>query len=58
MLPVIFLILIGVLCICLIKMYGRTLYLSTKLPGPAALPILGNALLFLNKKSTGNFISI
>lgn len=36
-----------------IKLYGRLVYLSLKIPGPPALPIIGNALLLWNKTLPG-----
>lgn len=33
--------------------YLRMIYLSMKIAGPRAIPVLGNGLLFLNKSSSG-----
>lgn len=33
--------------------YGRAFYLSLKMNGPPALPIIGNGLLFINNDSAG-----
>lgn len=35
--------------------YMRAFYLSLKICGPPALPLLGNGLLFMNKTSAGDF---
>lgn len=35
--------------------YVREIYLSTKIAGPRALPLLGNGLLFINKTSAGSY---
>lgn len=32
----------------------RAVYVAARIPGPAALPIIGNGLLFFNKSSPGN----
>lgn len=37
----------------LVKQFGNALWYSMKLPGPPALPIVGNGLLFLNKTAAG-----
>lgn len=46
-----------VIAACIYKIripyHARRIYLAEKLPGPIALPILGNAHLFLNKPLTG-----
>lgn len=36
----------------------RKLYLSRKLPGPPALPIIGNALMFVNQTAEGIYRSV
>lgn len=38
-----------------VKYFGNALWFSRKLPGPPALPIIGNALLFINKSPTGRW---
>lgn len=35
--------------------YVRAIYLSMRIAGPRALPILGNGLLFINKTSAGSY---
>lgn len=35
------------------KYYARMVVLSKKLPGPSALPVIGNGLLFYNKNAVG-----
>lgn len=35
--------------------YVRLVYLSMRIPGPRALPLLGNGLLFINKTSAGEY---
>lgn len=36
-----------------LKKWGRTLYLSSKIPGPPAYPILGNGYLYYKKEPRG-----
>lgn len=38
------------------KAYGRKLYWGSKLAGPPALPIIGNALMLANKKPAGKIM--
>lgn len=39
-----------------IRKWWRIIYLSMKIPGPTAYPIVGNALMFLSKQPPGNFL--
>lgn len=40
--------------ILFLKKWGHMIYLSMKIPGPPAYPIVGNALMFYNKQPHGN----
>lgn len=46
----------AIICWIHLKSFGRRFYLSTKIPGPRALPIIGNGLLFSKKNSAGKII--
>ena len=43
--------------ILFIKEFGNLIYYGSKLPGPKAYPIIGNGLLFINEKPSGNFFN-
>lgn len=48
-----FIVLLLVVYKCYKHNYIRQIYLSNKLPGPPAWPIIGNGLLFLNQPAHG-----
>lgn len=39
----------------LFKKWARTLYLSSKIPGPPAYPLVGNGLMYYKKQPHGTF---